>query len=116
MKLVKLTAQNMPEISGREVYCYECSPSYIKELAPNLKIKAIIDANNRNIGIHTIENNKYAVYGTEYLLQTPLSDKAFVITSDYYTEAYDKLSALLSEKGYTGDIYYYENHETEPRN
>ena len=113
MKLVKLTAQNMPEVSSREVYCYEYSSSYIKELAPSLKIKAIIDANNRNSGIHTIANNKYTVYGTDYLLQMFISDKAFIITSDYHNEAYDKLSALLSEKGYTDDIYYYENHETE---
>ncbi|WWR16307.1 CDP-glycerol glycerophosphotransferase family protein [Lachnospiraceae bacterium JLR.KK008] len=117
MNLCKLTDDNLEFLSGKKVYCYEYSSSYMDELAHKFaiadSIEAVIDDNARNQGEHRFGEKKIAVYGSGSLSEIPLDTAVFLITSDYFREAFDVLSGALEERGYGEDIYYFENYETE---
>lgn len=113
MRLIKLAGDNTNNMLGRKVYCYEYTQSYIEELVDKLNIEGIIDDNKRRQGEHTIGNRKYRVLGEKYLSEVCLDNVTFIITSDYFMEAFEKLSELLQQKGYDEDVYYFANQETE---
>ena len=130
MKLLKLTTENVSALADKRVYCYEYSPSYMEELSRqftigkfegqvvceepicSIYIDGFIDDYIRNQGRHKVVGMEFYVYDTAHLAEVGFDHTAFIITSDYYNEAYEKLSVFLSDKEYLGDIYYFENQET----
>lgn len=116
MNLYKLTKDNVTLLSGKRIYCYEYSASYIEELSAEFpiadSIEVVIDGNARNQGVHKIGGKEIAVYGRDFLSEISLDTAVFLITSDYFREAFEALTQILEGRGYCGDVYYFQNHET----
>lgn len=117
MKLVKLTAQNMSEMSGREVYCYEKSMPDLEELCERFgwydRIAGIVDTSVRNHGSFMFHGQEIPVFGPDRLRELKQDNNRIVITSDYPMEAYEILQKELS--GCIPTIYYFENRRTETK-
>lgn len=117
MKLRKLMADDIEDLLSKKICCFEYSISYMKELlaAYNVKekIEKIVDENVRNQGIHNIDGKNIEVCGTEYLEKADLSDTVILITSDYFMEAYERLSGMAALKFSVDTVYYFANKETE---
>lgn len=115
--LVKLTRENSEYLLQHKIFCFEYSASYMRELFYDFKDfrnnYTVIDTNPRNQGVHLIDEQKISVYGLNYLDIHSLDNIIFLITSDYFYEAYEILSEYLSRREYTEAIYYFSNNETE---
>lgn len=117
MILHKFTAPILQEISGKQIFFYEYSPSYFLEfwncfgsLGESVNI---VDDNARNQGEHFLEGRRVVVHGSDWLSEVDLRQVTFVIMSDYHQEAFEKLSWILRKKECRGNVYYFASHETE---
>ena len=114
MKLEKLTSENIEDLRGRQIYCFEKSVPYLNELCGSYdlcsRIAGIIDENARNQGAFDFQGKKLAVQGMDFLKEADWNRSRILITSDYFLDAYEKLSRELS--GRLSVIYYFENKET----
>lgn len=116
MKLQKIMADNLKELSGKKICCFEYTISYIEEFiavySVKDKIEVIVDENVRNRGMHRIAGRNIEVCGPEYFETADLSDSVILITSDYYMEAYEKLTGMAGLKSSVDTVYYFVNKET----
>ncbi|MBD5549032.1 MAG: hypothetical protein HDQ97_16870 [Lachnospiraceae bacterium] len=116
MKLERLTQSNFYMLADKEIVCYEKSETYLRELYDEFdvkhKVKGIIDENRRNQGSFFFEGTKLTVMDAACIPQIDLKKTAFLITSDYFIEAYDKLSEMESLKDSVDIVYYFANKET----
>lgn len=107
----------MEELLSNRICCFEYSAAYMEELIAvcnvKEKIEMIVDENVRNQGIHNIDGRNIQVCGMEYFEKADLSDTVILITSDYFMEAYEKLSGIARLKSAVDTIYYFVNKETE---
>lgn len=117
MRLKSLTSQDVSIIDKKKIYYYEKSDSYLSELLDKYdlldNIVAIIDDFKRNQGVFCLNGKKIDIVGTEYLENVDFSDATILITSDYYKEAFDKLSSISNVSNSLDVIYFYANRETE---
>lgn len=117
MKLQKLTLNNIKELSDKKICCFEYSAAYMEELFALYdvaeRIDKVVDTNMRNQGMHCISGRNIEVCGTAYLDSLDLSCTVILITSDYFMEAYEKLSGMDVLKTSVDVIYYFANRETE---
>lgn len=131
MNLIKLTDQNVNCILDKLIVCYEKSAAYLGELADRFpgvfaKVEFIIEANHRYQVPVTVHGREFEVRGLEVLRELvgnnhidnnhTTNNYAILITSDYFEEAFLKISNELLLSGIetvAGDIYYFPNHETE---
>lgn len=117
MELRKLTAKDVKKIENKKIYCYEYSASYLQELCEKYSIinhiRMIFDDSVRNQGTHMVMDKEVMVCGSEILTQEDMSEAAFVITSDYHYEVYEKLKLISTINQYFDTIYYFANKETE---
>lgn len=117
MIVQKLTAENIGAVSGRQICLYEKSLSYLNELCDRFdvldSISFIVDTNERNQGSFLFRNRVLEVYDISALQQLGLEQTVIVIISDYYREAFQKITDILGEHGPAADIYYFANQETE---
>lgn len=117
MILRKLTSDNVRELYDKKICCFEYSGSYMQELCAAYdaaeKIDRIVDANVRNQGIHSLNGRNIEVCGLSYLDSLDFSETGILITSDYYREAYEKLSDIPSVRDTADVVYYFANKETE---
>lgn len=117
MNLCKLSSDNVKELYNKKICCYEYSAIYLEELCVSFDVlpllDKVVDDNVRNQGIHNLFNRDIEVCGTEYFANIDITDTAILITSDYFMEKYEKLSAMDLLKNYGGTVYYFANKETE---
>ena len=117
MIVQKLTAENIGAVSGRQICLYEKSLSYLNELCDRFdmldSISFIVDTNERNQGSFLFRNRVLEVCDISALQQLGPEQTAIVIISDYYREAFQKITDILGEHGPVADIYYFANQETE---
>ena len=117
MRFKSLTSQDVLIIDKKKIYCYEKSDSYLSELLDKYdlldNIVAIIDDFKRNQGVFCLNGKQIDIVGTEYLENVDFSDATILITSDYYKEAFDKLSSISNVSNSLDVIYFYANRETE---
>lgn len=121
LKLEKLTDNNIVELENKAICCVEKSISYLEEFCQKYdvfgQIACVVDTNRRNLGQFDFRGKEFDVVYISYLLNIDVKETAIVITSDYYTETFENLSAVLAQ--YTADdtsdkkIYYFANRETE---
>lgn len=76
-------------------------------------MEAVIDDNPRYQGEQVIGRRNLTVRKIEDVSDKDIQDAVFIIMSDYYNEAYERLLRLLVGKKYFETIYYFENRETE---
>ncbi len=117
MRLCRLTPNNIKELSDKKICCFEYSATYMDELFALYdvaeRIDKVVDTNMRNQGMHCISGRNIEVCGTAYLDSLDLSGTVLLITSDYFMEAYEKLSSMDVLKTSVDVIYYFANKETE---
>ncbi len=161
MRLEKITEKNIEYVLRREdgslrrIFCYEYSPSYLREMwevcGISCAVERVIDPNPRNHGLHNLMGRQVEVCSTDMLEGTqgrrrqddlapcgesssltacgcpglpesgllPCRDgkdsteAALVITSDYYGEAFEKLSMVPGLGERVDTVYYFSNQETE---
>jgi CDP-glycerol glycerophosphotransferase (TagB/SpsB family) len=115
MSLIKLTTENVHEISGKKIYGFGYSKAYLREIDGAFglagRIEFIIDSNARNLGVVQFGDNNLEVRSPEGIKGEMPRDGIYLIMSDYHQEAYDKLCGLLGTEC-DCKIYYFENHET----
>jgi len=116
MKLCKLTKDNIKNLQNKKICCYEYCASYMEELCAAYNVAGAVDKavdeNIRNQGTHRLNGRDIEVCGIEYLDSIDVSDTVILITSDYFMEAYEKLSDMEALKGSADTIYYFANKET----
>lgn len=117
MFLIKLTEENIGELKGKKIYCLGYSASYLLELQDKYQIlglvEAVLDDRKRNHGRRLVCDRELEVYGSDWLNRITLAESVFVVTDDYFEEVYEQFSEKLSALGYSKDIYFLVNHETE---
>lgn len=117
MVLKKLTEENIREFSSKQICLFEKSISYLNELCNQYhileSISYIVDTNQRNLGKFIFRDKILEIYDLSVLSQLPLEQTVIVITSDYYREAFEKVSDILEKKYPDMDVYYFANQETE---
>jgi CDP-glycerol glycerophosphotransferase (TagB/SpsB family) len=115
MSLIKLTTENVHEISGKKIYGFGYSKAYLKEIDEAFglvgRIEFIIDSNARNLGVVQFGEKNLEVRSLESIKGAMPHDGIYLIMSDYHQEAYDKLFGLLATEC-DCKIYYFENHES----
>lgn len=122
MNLKKLS--DADALRNKNIICIERSEAYLSEFCDQYqvidKITAILDDNPRNTGVLRFRGREIPVYGLEpgVLKRLDLSDSAFVITSDYFREYFDKLQKLFDGNrdvgnGDVGTVYFFADRETE---
>lgn len=117
MRLCRLTKDNVKELCNKKICCIEYSASYLQELFAAYDVSAfidrIVDENIRNRGKHSIGGRDVEVCEPEYLESMDMTGTVILITSDYFMEAYEKLSDLDALKNVVDTVYYFANRETE---
>lgn len=116
MILQKLTSDNVKNLYGKKICCFEYSASYMEELCAAYdvaeKIDKIVDVNVRNQGMHSLNGRNIEVCGTGYFESLDIPNTAILITSDYFIEAYEKLCGMPLLKASADTVYYFVNKET----
>ena len=78
MYLKKFTVDDVSEIKGKKIYCYEKSVSYLQELLEKYdlldNIVAVVDDFKRNQGNFSLNGKEIAIVGTDYLATVDLKD------------------------------------------
>lgn len=117
MTLVKLTEENMDLLLGKNICCVEKSISYLNELCEKYDIleqlSYIVDTNQRNLGRFVFRDRTLEVYSSQKLLEIDTERTVIVITSDYYKEAFGKITEVLEADHPDMVVYYFANRETE---
>lgn len=117
MELLKLSYDNVKNLSDKEIICIEYSLSYLEEIEEKYhicnKIVGFIDDNKRKQGVVVINNKEIKVVGSDELENMDLEGKEVLITSDYYWEAYDMLCTIAGIQSQLKSIYYFVNKENE---
>ena len=123
MRLQKITAADIDAVlrqkdgSFIKICCYEYSSQYLKEMCEAGYamdyIDRIVDANARSQGNHSVMGADVEVCGEDYLEEVDFGEVLLVITSDYYKEAYEKLSLNRRLNAVIDTVYYFSNRETE---
>ena len=117
MNLKKLKWENIQKLSGRQICLYEKSLSYLTELCDRFdvldSISFIVDTNERNQGSFLFRNRVLEVHDVSVLQQLSPEQTVIVIISDYYREAFQKITDILAQQGTTVDTFYFANQETE---
>ncbi len=117
MTLVKLTEENIDLLPGKNICCVEKSVSYLNELCEKYDIfeqlSYIVDTNQRNLGRFVFRDRTLEVYSPQKLLEIDTERTAIVITSDYYKEAFVKITEVLEADHPDMNVYYFANRETE---
>ncbi len=117
IKLKLLEKEDVANLKDKELYCYEKSEAYLLELKEEFpevleNLKGIIDDNRRNQGETVFCGKIFAVKDFSQVDLIDWSKAVVIITSDYYGEAFEKMSSHISAKDIGGVIYYYANRET----
>lgn len=117
MILQKLTPENVEELYNKKICCIEYSAAYLKELCDaydvEKSIACVVDPNVRNQGVHSLNGRNIEVCGISYLDSHDFSETVILITSDYFMEAYEKMSNMDVLKAAVDTVYYFANKETE---
>ena len=117
MNLKKLKWENIQKLSGRQICLYEKSLSYLTELCDRFdvldSISFIVDTNERNQGSFLFRNRVLEVHDVSVLQRLSPEQTVIVIISDYYQEAFQKITDILAQHGTTVDTFYFANQETE---
>lgn len=117
MLLKKLTLEEIPYISDKKIICYEKSDSYLQEFQTKFSltknIVAIVDDFKRNQGSLELNGNSIEVVSSEYLKTASLDNTVIIIMSDYFNEAFEKLSQILNVVDNCSVVYFFANKETE---
>ena len=118
MKLEKLSEKNLININDKKIVCYGYSQAYLEELAQKFpqimgNICAVYDENSSSHNTKRIENWSFPVLAKEDLTEDILQNVVWLILSDYFGEAFDKLSSIEAIRKTSAVIYYFENYETE---
>lgn len=117
MILRKLTLDNTKELHNKKICCFEYSASYMDELCTAYdmveQIDRVVDLNMRNHGVYSLNGRNIEVCDILYLDSLDFSETVILITSDYFMEAYEKLSSIVSLKDAVDVVYYFANKETE---
>ncbi len=117
MKLERLTPSNFDEVADKEIVCYEKSEAYLSELCARFhvrhKIKGIFDDNKRNQGNFLFEGVDLLVMNLEAISQIDFEKTILLITSDYFMEAFERLSGIVPLSAVADVVYYFANRETE---
>ena len=115
MSLKKLSSDELNEFSGKKIIGVEYNETYLKELVSKFgitkNIDFIIDDNIRNQGMHTFESIEIKVTGFSVVSDDMAEESIFLIMSDYYYEAYNKLNSFFG-LGNKKNVFYLENNET----
>ena len=118
MKLEKLSEKNLININDKKIVCYGYSQAYLEELAQKFpqimgNICAVYNENSSSHNTKRIENWSFPVLAKEDLTEDILQNVVWLILSDYFGEAFDKLSSIEAIRKTSAVIYYFENYETE---
>lgn len=119
MNLKQFTPEAAQNVLGRQICLYEKSVSYLTELCDRYDvlhaISFIVDTNERNKGCFTFRGRVLEVRDIIDIRQAFQDRAVIVITSDYYREAFQKITAIMDESAWIldADIYYFANRETE---
>lgn len=118
MKLEKLSKNNLIEINEEKLICYGCSQAYLRELNRKFPyilddIVAVYDENDHTHDTIRFENRNFPVLTKEQLTEDIFQNVIWLILSDYFEEAYEKLSSIEVVRKTSKVIYYFENYETE---
>lgn len=117
MKLERLTESNFYTLADKEIVCYEKSEAYLCELYTQFdvqhEVRRIIDDNKRNQGNFSFEGNNLTVMDSSCISHIDFEKTVLLITSDYFMEAYEKLSDIEAVKASVDVIYYFTNKETD---
>lgn len=117
MILKKLTKDNFPRLAGKNLYCYEKSVTYLKELCETYEISesiiSILDRNERNHGGVCVAGKNFIVEAPENMLKNSRQKNVIIITSDYYREAFEAICQWENLEKHVEAVYYFANRETE---
>ncbi len=117
MKLERLAKANLNSIVGKDIFCYEKSESYLRELCAGFsvqgQIQGIIDDNKRSQGEIVICGRRLPIMDSSCLLEINWENSILLITSDYYRESYETLCQNSCVRENTDTIYYFVNRETQ---
>lgn len=117
MKLKKLTLETVKEIENKEICCYERSIQYLQELTDKYeiinKLTYIVDDSERQQGHFALKNKEFEVHASGYLQELNWKNTVLLITSDYYTEIYEKILEDSNLNSKLNVVYYFANQETE---
>lgn len=117
MKLEKLSQDGLVHINGKKIICYGCSAAYLGELEQKFpyiseRITAVYDGNVRQ-RTNGAGDGRFPVISQEQLTEDMLQSVVWLILSDYFQEAYERLSGMQVVRNTSDTIYYFENYETE---
>jgi CDP-glycerol glycerophosphotransferase (TagB/SpsB family) len=117
MNLCKLDKENHVKIADKKIVCYEYSSAYLDELKAEFPdvyehISLVVDDYKRNQGDVEIAGKNVSVKNSDYLTELDIRDYALLITSDYFTEGYEKIEKLLGSTDEDITVYFYPNKET----
>lgn len=110
LKLCRLIDESA--IKGKRIVFFEKSVDYISEFLERYenvidRILLIADDNGRNQGTAIIDRYEMDVVPSSELIEVDWDNTELVITSDYYEEAFLKITKFLSEKLQT--VYFFLN-------
>lgn len=117
VKLKRLAKEDIVELKEKKLYFYEKSRDYLLELNEEFpeileNLEGIIDDNRHSQGELVFEGKTIPTKNFSQIDMITWSEAALIITSDYYKEAYEKISGRLHGHNTPGIVYYYANTET----
>lgn len=106
------------ELHNKKIICIEKSEDYLRELKqkyPDIfeNIIAIVDDYKREQGEFKIDEKSIPVYDISYLDTVNWEQCVFIITSDYYQQAFDNLKGIYANRHENAIIYYFLNKKSE---